>query len=77
MEKAYIFKHGRSQAVRLPKAYRFEDGEVTIEHHAGGVLLMPKERLFSDICAALDTLESGFKMKRDQHFQQTREEIKL
>ena len=76
MEKAYIFKHGRSQAVRLPKAYRFEDGEVTIEHHASGVLLMPKERLFSDICAALDTLESGFKMKRDQHFQQTREEIK-
>ena len=75
MDQAYIFMHGRSQAVRLPKAYRFEDREVTIEHYAGGVLLMPKERLFSQVCAALDTLEPGFKMKRYQSNQQIREGV--
>ena len=75
MEKAYIFMHGRSQAVRLSKAYRFEDREVTIEHYAGGVLLMPKARVFSQVCTALDTLEQGFKMKRYQSSQQFRREV--
>jgi antitoxin VapB len=76
MDKAYIFMHGRSQAVRLPKAYRFKDTDVTIEHFAGGVLLLPKERFFGNICAALDCLEADFKVKRDQPIQQIRAEIK-
>ena len=38
--------HGRSQAVRLSKAYRFEEKEVTIQHFAGGVLLLPKIKIF-------------------------------
>jgi antitoxin VapB len=76
MDKTRIFMHGRSQAVRLSKAYRFEEKEVTIQHFAGGVLLLPKIKIFGSICAALDLIESGFQVKREQPNQQIRKEIK-
>jgi len=40
-EKAKIFWSGRSQAVRLPKEFRFEGKEVRIRRHGQGVLLEP------------------------------------
>ncbi len=40
---AKLFKHGRSQAVRLPKEFRFEGTEVTIEKQCNCVVLMPKK----------------------------------
>ncbi len=43
MDTAKVFMTGRSQAVRLPKAYRFDTSEVSIEKLAdGSVLLRPK-----------------------------------
>lgn len=43
MDIAKVFMTGRSQAVRLPKAYRFDTDEVLIEKQAdGGVLLRPR-----------------------------------
>ncbi len=44
MATAKIFKHGGSQAVRLPKAFRFEGTEVTIEKRGNEVVLRPKRR---------------------------------
>ena len=38
---AKIFKHGRSQAVRLPKEFRFEGDRVRIRRVDQGVLLEP------------------------------------
>ena len=38
---AKLFKSGRSQAVRLPKEFRFEGKEVRIRRHGRGVLLEP------------------------------------
>ena len=43
MESAKVFMNGRSQAVRLPKAFRFEGSEVYIKHTPQGVLIVPKE----------------------------------
>lgn len=43
MESAKLFRNGRSQAVRLPKEFRFQGDEVFIKKVPGGVLLMPKE----------------------------------
>ena len=40
---AKIFKHGRSQAVRLPKEFRFQGKEVRIRRVGNGVLLEPVE----------------------------------
>lgn len=39
---AKIFTTGRSQAVRLPKAYRFDTSEVFIERRGDAVILRPK-----------------------------------
>ena len=41
MEIAKVFQTGRSQAVRLPKAFRFNGSEVAIKSFGRGVLLMP------------------------------------
>lgn len=41
MKTAKIFQHGGSQAVRLPKAYRFPGSEVLIEKHGDEVVLKP------------------------------------
>lgn len=41
MPTAKIFRHGGSQAVRLPKAFRFSGSEVLIEKHGDDVLLKP------------------------------------
>ena len=46
MTVAKVFMSGRSQAVRLPKAYRFDVDEVLIEPQPDGALLLrPKPRL--------------------------------
>ena len=41
MERAKIFWSGRSQAVRLPKDFRFEGEEVRIRRHGSAVILEP------------------------------------
>lgn len=40
---AKLFKSGRSQAVRLPKAFRFPGNEVRVRRVGRGVLLEPME----------------------------------
>ena len=45
MDSAKVFMTGRSQAVRLPKAYRFDADEVLIERQSDGALLLrPKQK---------------------------------
>jgi antitoxin VapB len=39
---AKVFTTGRSQAVRLPKEFRFNTKEVTIERQGDAVVLRPK-----------------------------------
>ena len=41
METATLFWSGRSQAVRLPKSYRFEGDAVRIRRHGEAVILEP------------------------------------
>ncbi|MGI8603943.1 MAG: antitoxin [Verrucomicrobiales bacterium] len=42
MATAKLFRHGGSQAVRLPKAFRFDGTEVVIEKRGDEVVLKPK-----------------------------------
>ena len=42
MTVAKVFENGRSQAVRLPKEYRFSTDEVMVNRIGDIVLLMPK-----------------------------------
>ena len=43
-QKAKIFNNGNSQAVRLPKEFRFESKEVIIRKVENGVLLMSQDK---------------------------------
>ena len=41
MATAKLFSNGRSQAVRLPKEFRFEGGEVSVRREGDAVILEP------------------------------------
>ena len=41
MQTAKVFWSGRSQAIRLPKEFRFEQDEVRIRRHGQAVILEP------------------------------------
>ena len=43
-QKAKIFNNGNSQAVRLPKEFRFEGKEVIVRKVSNGVLLIPQDK---------------------------------
>jgi len=53
MKTAKIFKHGNSQAVRLPKEFRFEGSEVLIQRSGNGVLLLPTRQTYEQIMTVL------------------------
>lgn len=43
MKTAKVFTHGNSQAVRIPKEFRFTETEVYIEKSGETVILRPKK----------------------------------
>ena len=53
---AKLFRNGRSQAVRLPKEFRFEGGEVRIRRVGNGVLLEPMKTDVRAWLRAIDEL---------------------
>ncbi|MGD0191472.1 MAG: AbrB/MazE/SpoVT family DNA-binding domain-containing protein [Rhizomicrobium sp.] len=55
--RAKIFRHGRSQAVRLPKEFRFSGSEVRVRRLGRGVLLEPIEREAQDVRAVFAEID--------------------
>ena len=74
METAKLFSSGRSQAVRLPKAYRFEGTEVVVKRFGSGVLLLPVAAPWLTLFQALEEFEPGFEIEREQPAAQERTE---
>jgi antitoxin VapB len=74
METAKLFSSGRSQAVRLPKAYRFEGAEVVVKRFGSGVLLLPIAAPWATMLEAVGEFEPGFVMEREQPAQQERDD---
>ena len=60
METAKVFWSGRSQAVRLPKAFRFETEEVRIRRHGQAVILEPIATDWAWLDALVGTLDDDF-----------------
>jgi antitoxin VapB len=44
---AKVFMNGRSQAIRLPKEFRFDTSEVYIVREDGRVIIYPKPKCFA------------------------------
>jgi antitoxin VapB len=76
MDTAPLFQSGRSQAVRLPKAYRFSGTEVIVKHFGNGVLLLPIEDPWQTLEAGLAAFEPGSQLDREPPEQQQRPEIR-
>ena len=75
MQTAKIFLNGRSQAVRLPKDFRFSDKDVYIQKIGRMVILLPKDDPWSSLVDSLDHFTDDFMETRDQPTQNNREEF--
>ncbi len=60
MMTAKVFENGRSQAVRLPKEYRFSDDEVVVNKIGDIVILMPKENKWTGFLSSLYLFSEDF-----------------
>lgn len=63
---AKIFQNGASQAVRLPKEFRFDTDEVCIKSIGSAVLLFPKNTAWDLMSEAIDQFSSDFPADRNQ-----------
>jgi len=73
MDTAKLFMNGRSQAVRLPKEYRFEGTEVYIKKVGSSVVLIPVNGTWQPLLDSLAQFPDDFMETRDQGEHQERE----
>jgi antitoxin VapB len=75
MQTAKLFANGRSQAVRLPKAFRFSGTDVYIKKVGKMVILLPKDDPWSSLVESLDQFSEDFMVDRAQPDQVHRESL--
>jgi antitoxin VapB len=63
---AKLFQNGASQAVRLPREFRFEGDEVCIKRIGSAVLLYPKNAAWDLMKATLGQADDDFLPDRRQ-----------
>lgn len=66
MKTAKIFQNGQSQAVRLPKEFRFEDSEVFIKKSGNVVQLIPRSDSWNALFDSLKKFSGDFMAERIQ-----------
>ena len=66
MSKAKVFKSGNSQAVRLPKEFRFDVKEVEILRRGEEIVLRKQKRKMSRALAILRALPDDFMVEGRQ-----------
>jgi antitoxin VapB len=75
MKIAKLFKNGQSQAVRLPKEFRFEGDEVFIKKVGKVTILLPIKNPWEPLLESINKFSDDFMDSRDQPKQQKREDI--
>jgi antitoxin VapB len=60
MSKARVFKSGNSQAVRLPKQFRFDVDEVEISRRGNEIVLRKPKRNLAQAFALLGAMPGDF-----------------
>ena len=66
MKTAKIFQNGQSQAVRLPKEFRFDDSEVFIKKSGNVVQLIPRSDSWNSLFDSLKKFSRDFMSERVQ-----------
>ena len=75
MKTAKLFNNGRSQAVRLPKDFRFPGTDVFIKKFENIVILFSKDNPWASMVDSLDNFSDDFMEDRMQPEQQKRENL--
>ena len=72
MKTAKLFQNGQSQAVRLPKEFRFEGAEVFIKKSGSAVVLIPLVNSWDSLIGSLDKFTKDYMADRNQPRRQER-----
>jgi len=73
MKTAKLFRNGQSQAVRLPKEFRFEDDHVYVKKSGNVVMLIPAKGSWDILVKSLGKFSADFMSERKQPKTQKRE----
>ncbi len=72
MDTAKLFQNGQSQAVRLPKEYRFKGDRVVIKKVGNAVVLLPLDNPWQVLKEGLGRFSTDFMPHRRQPKKQQR-----
>lgn len=72
MQTAKLFQNGQSQAVRLPKEFRFQGSEVFVKKTLNAVILISKDNPWENLFASLEHFSKDFLSDRNQPNTQAR-----
>ena len=72
MKTAKLFQNGPSQAVRLPKEFRFEGDEVFIKKSGSAVVLIPLVNSWDSLTGSLDKFTKDYLDDRNRPTQKKR-----
>lgn len=76
MQTATLFQNGASQAVRIPKEFRFEGKEVEVKKIGNNLILRPICHSWESMFNSLDQFSDDFMAEgREQPEQQQREDL--
>ncbi|MBI5098535.1 MAG: antitoxin [Nitrospirae bacterium] len=75
MKTAKLFQNGQSQAVRLPKEFRFEDDYVFVKKTGNVVMLIPAKGSWESLFDSLNKFSGDFMAERKQPRLQKRENL--
>ncbi|MSP11476.1 MAG: antitoxin [Chloroflexi bacterium] len=66
MDTAKLFRNGKSQAIRLPKEYRFSGTKVYLKKIGNAVVLIPEQDSWQTLLDSLDLFSDDFLEQREQ-----------
>ncbi len=69
MQTARIFNNGNSQAVRLPKEFRFDEDEVVIKKVGDMIILLPKKYKAESLLTMFEEI-GPMEIEREQPMEQ-------
>jgi antitoxin VapB len=75
VKTAKLFRNGQSQAVRLPREFRFEDDHVFVKKSGNVVVLIPAKNSWGTLIQSLAKFSDDFMTERKQPGAQKREDF--
>jgi len=75
MKTARLFRNGQSQAVRLPREFRFEGDFVYVKKSGNAVVLLPAKGIWNSLVESLEKFSADFMTDRNQPKAQKREAL--